>query len=81
MSDTDTGRGLYRKYNVRRLNDPEGKHEGCNYFVLDLDHDPFAPTALRAYARSCQRKFPQLAEDLRQIADGNPLTPHKATMD
>lgn len=78
--ENDTGRGLYRKYDVRRLNDPDGKHSQCNYFVLDLDHDAHAKAALRAYARSCQRTFPRLAEDLRQIADGNPLTPHKAAM-
>lgn len=72
--------GLYRKYDVRRLNDPDGKHAQCNYFVLDLDHDPHAKAALRAYARSCRRKYPNLADDLMQIVDGNPLTPHKAAL-
>lgn len=78
--DRDTGRGLYRKYDVRRLNDPEGKHTQCNYFVLDLDHDPYAKVALRAYAVSCRQKFPQLSDDLTQIANGNPLTPIKASI-
>lgn len=78
--DNDTGRGLYRKYNVQRLNDSDGKHAQCNYFVLDLDHDPYAKVALRAYAVSCRKKFPQLAEDLTQIANGNQMTACKASV-
>ena len=62
---SDEHRGIYEKYHVERLNDPEGKHAACNYFVLDLVHDKFAIPALRAYAKACERKFPQLAKDIR----------------
>lgn len=63
--------GLYNKFWVRRTNGgsrPGGKHEKCRYFVLDVNHDPFAVTALRAYAAACQEKYPELADDLRDIA-------------
>lgn len=48
---------LYRKFHVERIDgtdQPGGKHECCEYFVLDLDHDPHAAPALRAYAASCE---------------------------
>ena len=66
----DTGRGLYRKYAVERLHDPSGKHDGCDYFVLDLVHDDLARAALLAYARACREKFPELAADLRARLGG-----------
>ena len=40
------------------------KHENCSYFVIDVDHDPHAEVALRAYAKSCRGKHPQLAQDI-----------------
>lgn len=64
MAQDDTNRGVYYKYEVRRLNDPAGKHANCTFFVLDLNHDEFAVPALRAYARACRKKFPALAKDL-----------------
>lgn len=71
MSDT---RGIYRKFNIERTDgDPTGKHQACNYFVLDLIHDEFAIPALRAYAKACAKKHPQLAKDIRwalQLASG-----------
>lgn len=42
--------GLHRKYHVQRLNDPDGKHADCRYFVLDPQHDPLAVEALEAYS-------------------------------
>lgn len=60
--------GLYEKFHVERTNGssgPGGKHEHCDYFVLDLVHDPFAVDALRAYATACESKYPELARDLR----------------
>ena len=67
MSDPDEQRGLYQKYDVRRINgtDPLSKHVDCEYFVLDLNHDPYAAFALRAYADACAERYPQLAADLR----------------
>lgn len=68
--------GLYRKFEVTRTDGssaPGKKHDGCSYFVLDLDHDAHAIPALRAYARSCRKDYPALADDLESFADGNRL--------
>lgn len=59
--------GLFNKFNVTRTDGtdaPGGKHEGCEYFVLDLTHDPFAMAAIRAYADACRKQKPALAADL-----------------
>ena len=63
--------GLYHKFNVRRTDgtsEPGQKHDGCEYFVLDLTHDPHAAAALRAYADSCEADYPLLARHLRAKA-------------
>lgn len=60
--------GIFRKFIVTRVDgsdQPGGKHHGCRYFVLDMDHDAHAPAALRTYADSCAETHPQLAADLR----------------
>lgn len=65
----DKSRGLYNKYTVTRndgSSDPDWKHEGCEYFVLDLMHDEYAKAALLAYADSCEADYPLLAKDLRK---------------
>jgi hypothetical protein len=63
--------GLYKKYGVIRADGQSGdmgaKHGFCNYFVLDLDHDPYAMSALLAYAGSCQHDDPELARALLRI--------------
>lgn len=61
----DRERGVYDKYNVVRLNDPDGKHARCYYFVLDFEHDPYAGEAALAYAHACEADYPLLAADLR----------------
>lgn len=64
----DKHRGLYNKFHVSRLDGSSvhpGKHEDCDYFVLDLTHDKFAKAALLAYAEACKSEYPQLAHDLR----------------
>jgi len=64
-------RGLYRKFTVTRTDgssEPGEKHYLCNYFVLDLEHDPFAGPALKAYAKACAKKHPELAKHLRLLA-------------
>ena len=64
--------GVYRKFKVERADGssrPGGKHECCEYFVLDWAHDPFAIPAARAYADACEAKYPALAQDLRNRAD------------
>jgi len=68
--DSDATRGLYRKYLVERTDGssgPGGKHEHCEYFVLDLVHDKHALIALEAYAESCELEYPSLYDDLNNI--------------
>lgn len=60
--------GLFRKFDVRRVDGtdkPGGKHHGCTYFVLDIDHDPCARPALAAYAAACEATHPALSAALR----------------
>lgn len=67
VTDDDTKIGLYNKFGVFRRDgrsEPGEKHFGCEYFVLDLNHDPHAKAALGAYARSCIRECPALGNDL-----------------
>lgn len=62
--------GMYDKFTVIRndgTSEEGGKHETCQYFVLDLNHDPFALPALRAYASACRAEYPHLADDLDRI--------------
>jgi hypothetical protein len=64
--------GLFRKFNVTRTDASSakgGKHEGCEYFVLDTTHDQHAKAALSAYALACRATHPALAADLRDRCD------------
>jgi hypothetical protein len=63
----DVNRGLYNKYTVTRNSDFMGKHDDCIYFVLDLNCDPFAIPAIKAYIESCKDTYPVLAQDLYQL--------------
>lgn len=65
--DSDRERGIYGKYSVERTHDPNGKHENCNYFVLDLIHDSYGRSALYTYANLCEQEFPLLARDIRSL--------------
>jgi len=59
--------GLFNKFIVNRTDgksQPNQKHANCEYFVLDLTHDRFAVTALRAYLKACEDEYPLLATDL-----------------
>lgn len=59
--------GVHRKYEVTRTDGqsaPGGKHDGCVYFVLDLDHDDHAAVALKAYAKACRATNPRLAAEI-----------------
>jgi hypothetical protein len=61
--------GMFRKFDVRRVDgssQPGGKHFGCRYFVLDLNHDQHAPAAMRAYAAHCRATHPQLAAEIER---------------
>lgn len=86
---TDETRGVFRKYDVTRTDGSSragGKHEDCAYFVLDLEHDPFAIPALKAYAKACRMTHPALAKDIGQIVStgdrgrffAGPSTPNEA---
>ena len=62
--------GLDReKFVVRRADGRSRKgekHAGCQYFVLDLNHDPMALPALRAYAKAALRHgYRNLSLELR----------------
>ncbi len=65
MAEGDKQRGLYEKWDVTRIVDPEQKHTNCELFVLDIDHDPFAIRALATYIEACKEEYPKLADDLR----------------
>lgn len=59
--------GLLHKYDVKRVNDPDGKHDGCRYFVLDPQHDPLARDALASYAKAAHYAgYEALAQALNQ---------------
>ncbi len=71
IDGTDERQGIYQKFWVRRIDgssNPRSKHATCEYFVLDWDHDKFAPIAARAYADACETEYPDLARDLRARA-------------
>lgn len=55
--------GIERRYEVKKINDPTGKHDDCRYFVLDPQHDPIALAALARYAQVAR------AERLTALAD------------
>jgi hypothetical protein len=61
--------GIYQKFNVTRTDGkdaPGGKHEGDEYFVLNLTTDKHAIPAIATYAESCAADYPALAADLRE---------------
>lgn len=71
MGQRDKHRGFYDKFRVFRKDGrdkPGFKHADCEYFVLDLTHDMFAISAIKAYADACEEEYPQLAADLRRKA-------------
>ena len=66
-SKTAEQQGMFRKFDVRRVDGsdaPGGKHHGCRYFVLDLDHDVHAQAAMTAYGISCAETHPELSADI-----------------
>lgn len=64
---SDKYQGIYKKFTVERTDGksaPGEKHENCEYFVIDMTHDKYAPDAIKAYAEACQIEYPALAADL-----------------
>jgi hypothetical protein len=71
----DKTRGLYEKFIITRTDgqsDSGEKHDGCDYFVLDLTHDKYARAALTTYELSCRQEYPLLAKDLRSFLSRKP---------
>jgi hypothetical protein len=63
---------MYEKFFVVRLDGKSAvgqKHEGCRYYVLDLDCDRYAIPAIRTYLSRCAAEYPELAKDLATICD------------
>lgn len=59
--------GMFHKFNVERVDGsdrPGGKHHGCRYFVLDLDHDPHSKAAMSAYGLDCRDTHPKLSAEI-----------------
>jgi len=68
----DRAFGLRQKYVVTRIGGTPHKHDDCDYFVLDWNHDRYARIAAVAYADACEAEFPALAADLRAKAPEPP---------
>jgi hypothetical protein len=63
---SSSSEGLIRKFKVERLT-PSSRgitHDGCQYFVLDITHDPYARVAALAYAKACDQEYRSLSIDL-----------------
>lgn len=65
--DPDKGRGLYPKYQVRKIDQDNDTYSPPlrHCFVLNYAIDPHARVALATYADSCEADYPLLAKDLR----------------
>lgn len=58
---------LLNKFKVTRRDGQHRKgkkHSQCQYFVLDLTHDPYAISALKEYIAHCAKTHPELARDI-----------------
>lgn len=72
---------IYEKFQVRRTGGsdaPGGRHDGCLYFALDVDHDPFGRESLYAYADVCRGVMPQLSADIFRLLRERPIKAKEA---
>jgi len=63
---------LMKKFKVSRIDGtdkPGERHEKCEYYVLDMIHDPYSRPALFAYAAACEKTHPILASEIRKRLD------------
>lgn len=68
--ESSGGAGLEARYHVQKINDPNGKHDECRYFVLDPAHDLIARQALAFYRNHAARLgYDALANDLTAWLD------------
>lgn len=65
----DTDKGLYNKFEITRIDGKPGR-EDCQYFVLDLCHDPYARPALQAYIDALPNEYHLLKSDLTLLLEG-----------
>jgi hypothetical protein len=65
----DTDKGLFNKYEVKRIDGKPGR-ENCQYFVMDLCHDPYAKPALEAYIKALPEEYALLKADLTKLLGG-----------
>lgn len=42
------------------------KHANCEYFVIDLTHDPFAQDVIQFYIHLCEHEYPEAANDITE---------------
>jgi hypothetical protein len=67
----DKSRGIYQKFIVTRTDgksESGEKHDGCFYFVLDVDHDKHAIPALKSYmVAALADGYVELAFDVGKI--------------
>ena len=74
---SNKNKGIYKKFHVTRTDGKSElgeKHHDCAYFVLDVNCDPFAVPALRAYAEACKEEYPRLSADLLAWCYKNGIT-------
>lgn len=67
LTKSDKEQGVFHKFDIKRKDGsdrPGGKHYNCQYFVLDLDCDPYAKSAMLAYAESCKNTHPTLSAEI-----------------
>lgn len=72
---SDRTKGMYNKFYIERMDGQSAmgcKHDGCDYFVLDVTHDQHAKAALAAYANSCKADYPELAKDIIKMIEAKP---------
>lgn len=55
--------GLVHKYHITRVDQSE-QHPDCEYFVMDLTHDPYSVPAMVIYALAAGVEYPQLKDDI-----------------
>lgn len=61
---------LQQKFYVERIDERDragGDRADSKYFVLDYIHDPYALSALEAYAQSCSKDFPNLSAEIKVL--------------
>lgn len=73
---------LEHRYDVKKVNDPTGKHDECPYFVLDIRHDEAARFALRAYGAYMKMAGDfEFGQELTDLAEKHRTNLHEFTVE